>query len=203
MSLGCKSVVQPAFDAPNHSLNSRESSLVASMTEMRRLRDNGQLVDVYLEAGGTRIPAHRVVLASVSEYCRAMLAGPWGDLLKQSATVPHPDLTALTLTQMVDFAYTGDFIWPVLKNPEDNAEVEQNLSDVLDLLKGTDMWGLGRLHRMTQEFLTTPPNSAIYVRPDTVETVKREADEANASRLTAYCDAFLAKNEELVVSFRS
>ena len=42
---------------------------------MNRMRINGQLCDVKLKCGMVSIPAHKVVLASVSPYFHAMFNG--------------------------------------------------------------------------------------------------------------------------------
>lgn len=202
VGLGCKTVLQPKSAAPPPSSDSRERSLAESMSAMVKLRDCGLLVDITFEAGGQRKPAHRVVLAAVSEYCKAQFAGPWGNLLEHQATVHLVDVTLFTLSQMVDFAYTGDIDWPELKDSGDNEEISTNLGQLLDLLDGTDMWLLRRLHSMTEYFLTSQPYSGIYVRVDTVEEVKERAESARAHRLVKYCEGFWADNEEFVVAMR-
>lgn len=200
--LDCKTVVQPSPASLPQSSDSRELSLAAAMGEMRQLRDQNQLVDVYFEAEGQKKPAHKIVLAAVSEYCKKQFADHWGRLLQNQATVRIEDLHFLTLSQMIDFAYTGDFEWPELKNPDDTVEIGDNLAMLLDLLDGTDRWLLQRLHDMTENFLTSPPYSGIYVRVDTVEWVKERAESSRAVKLVGYCEAFLKSNEEFVLAMR-
>ena len=113
------------------------------MLAMRDLRDQDLLVDVVFEAEGKTQRAHRVVLAAVSEYCRAQFAGPWGENLQNKATVKLEHFNFLTLSQMVDFAYTEQIAWPELGDSSDNAAIEANLGVLLDLLDGTNMWLLG------------------------------------------------------------
>ena len=202
MGLGCKTVKQPKPASAPQSSDSRELSLAAAMGEMRQLRDQNQLVDVYFKAEDQKKPAHRVVLSAVSEYCKKQFGGHWGRVLEHQATVHIEDLRFLTLSQMIDFAYTGDFEWPELKDSDDNAEIEDTLAMLLDLLDGTERWLLQRLHDMTENFLTSEPYSTIYVRPDTVDWVKERAEGARALRLVKYCEDFLADNEEIVRSLR-
>ena len=200
--LGCKTVVQPAAVSTPQSSDSREYSLAAEMAVMRRLRDEDKLVDVYFMAEGQKQPAHKIVLAAVSEYCQLQFAGPWGRMSENPATVHIEEMTFLTLSQMVDFAYTGEFEWPELKCADDGDEIGKNLTMLMDLLVGTDRWLFHRLHDMTENFLTSPPYSGIYVRPDTVDDVKEQAESAQARKLVTYCEDFLRHNEDIVVAVR-
>lgn len=195
-------MVQPTSTSPPANSDSRELSLVAAIAEMRSLRDQNELVDVVFEAEGQTKPAHRIVLAAVSEYCKGQFRGEWGRVLLHNATVKLEDFRYLTLSQMIDFAYTGEFEWPELKDSNDNEEIASNLEMLLDLLDGTNMWLLGRLHEMTETFLTSLPYSAIYVRVDTVTSVKERAEEARAERLSKYCEEFLEGNRDFVVALR-
>jgi len=202
VGLGCRTVVQPKSTAPPPSSDSREQCLAEAMSTMVTLRDQGLFVDIIFEAGGQKKPAHRLVLAAVSDYCKGHFAGHWGRLLEHQAIVHLQDISFLTLTQMVDFAYTGNIKWPELKDACDNEEIGANLGQLLDLLHGTDMWLLQRLHDMTETFLISPHNSAIYVRVDTVDDVKLRAESARAHRLVKHCEDFLDTNKELVVAIR-
>lgn len=192
VGLGCQTVVQPTSAASPPSSDSREFSLASTMAQMRILRDQDLLVDVTLEAGGQRKPAHKIVLAAVSDFCRAQFAGPWGRLLEHQATIRLEELSFRTLSRMVDFAYTGAVEWPELKNPRDKQEVDDHLTELLDLLEATDMWLLTRLHDMTENFLSCQPYSRVYIRVDTVYEVMERAENARAPRLVKYCEDFLA-----------
>ena len=203
MGLGCKSVKQPTAAAPGPSTDNRELSLAVAMAEMRELRDQHQLTDVILEAEGISHPAHKIVLAAVSKYCKAQFAGEWGRLLQHQATIHLEQLRAITLSQMIDFAYTGEFKWPQLQDPEDNTEIADRLDELLDLLDGTNMWMLDRLHGMTQDFLTSQSWSAIYIRVDNVNAVKERARDARASRLLKHCEDFETANSEFVEAFKN
>ena len=48
---------------------------------MNRMRINGQLCDVKLKSGMVVVPAHRLVLASVSPYFHAMFNGKYLSIL--------------------------------------------------------------------------------------------------------------------------
>ena len=202
MGLGCKAVKQPTLTAPGPSTDTRELSLVAAMTEMRELKDRRQLTDVILEAEGIQHPAHKIVLAAVSKYCKAQFAGEWGRLLQHKATVHLEELRTKTLSQMIEFAYTGEFHWPQLQDPVDNTEIADTLDELLDLLDGTNMWMLDRLHGMTQAFLTSPSWSAIYIRVDNVNGIKERAQAARAHRLLKHCEDFESANSDFVEAFK-
>ena len=167
------------------------------MSEMRELRDQHQLTDVVLEAEGNKYPAHKIVLAAVSKYCKVQFVGEWGLLLQHQATIHLEGLRATTLCQMIDFAYTGSFEWPQLQDPENNTQIADNLDELLDLLDGTNMWMLDRL-RMTQDFLTSQSWSAIYIRVDSVTAIKDRAQEARAERLLKHCKDFGLANLDFV-----
>ncbi len=202
VALGCQTVVHPTPVVSLPSLDSRELSLTSAMAQMRTFRDQGLLVDVTFEARGQRKPAHKVVLAAVSDFCKAQFAGPWGRLLEEKATIPLPDITFHSLSQMVDFAYTGDVEWPELKDSSDNEEVQDRLTELLDMLDATNMWLLNRLHDMTQDFLLCEAYCQDYIRVDTVYAVMERAESARAPRLVAYCEEFLANNRELASMLR-
>ena len=108
------------------------------------------------------------------------------------------DMTFNTLSSMVDFAYSGEFHAPQLKNAMDSDEIGGEilavLTDLLDLLEGTNRWLLSGLHVMIENFLRTPPSAWTYIRPDTVEFVRERAERANAARLVTYCEAFKVAN---------
>ena len=105
---------------------------------------------------------------------------------------------------MIDFAYTGEFHWPELQDPENNnAEIADRLDELLDLLDGTNMWMLDRLHGMTQDFLTSQSWSAVYVRVDNVNGIKERAQGARASRLVKHCEDFESANSEFVEALRN
>lgn len=194
--LGCKSVVQPAPAAPLPQDNA--PPMAQSMAKIRRLRDQSQLTDVIFKAEGLEKPAHKIFLAAVSEYCEAQFLGAWGRQLEHNATIDIADMKFGTLSTMVDFAYSGEYRGPELQSPADSDEIAgeilDTLTDLLDLLDGTNRWLLGGLHAMVENFLLTKPNSWTYIRPDTVDFVEERAEGARAARLVGYCQDFKSKN---------
>ncbi|VDP79221.1 unnamed protein product [Echinostoma caproni] len=69
------------------------------------LRQRGQFCDVVLQAGSTRLPAHRNVLASSSQYFYAMFTGPMAEARSPCVQIQGIDENALV--QLIDFIYTG------------------------------------------------------------------------------------------------
>ena len=176
--------------------------MAQSMAKIRKFRDQSQLTDVIFKAEGREKPAHKIFLAAVSEYCEGQFLGVWGRQLEHNAAINIEDMTFNTLSCMVDFAYSGEYHGPELKNPIDSDEIAgeilEVLTDLFDLLDGTNRWLLGSLHVMVENFLLTSPHSWTYIRPDTVDFVKERAEGANASRLVSYCEAFKVANPDFV-----
>ncbi|GAA29188.2 kelch-like protein 3 [Clonorchis sinensis] len=73
---------------------------------VNELRHSGQFCDVILQAGSTKIPAHRNILASSSKYFYAMFTGPMAEA--RSACVKIHDIDETALNQLIDFIYTGE-----------------------------------------------------------------------------------------------
>ncbi|KAL8682796.1 MAG: hypothetical protein Q9186_001218 [Xanthomendoza sp. 1 TL-2023] len=197
--LGCKTISQPAKSKlPPRSNNLR--IIDKTLTVIRNMRKQGNLVDIVFEAQGLQVSAHKIFLAAASEYCRCQFLGDWGQLLGPKPTIAIENLTAKTLQYIIDFAYTGEVSWPSLDNTADFNEVADKLDEVLDLLRGADMWLMEALHDLTEQHLLE--TSETYVRPDNVDSVKELAEEARARHLVKHCEEFIAKNAEFVQDCR-
>lgn len=176
----------------------QNNPMAASLIEIRRLRDQSILTDVIFEVNGNKKAAHKIFLVVVSEYCKKRFLGEWGRLLERGATITPDILSFDSLSAMVNFAYTGEFVAPVLRNPMDNNEIADALDCMLDLLKGTDMWFLDRLHDLAEDFLLSPSISEKWIRVDNVVEVKKHAKIARASRLEKHCEDLIVANKEIV-----
>ena len=73
--------------------------------EMNSMRDSKVLCDVVLVADGDEIPAHRVVLASLSPYFRAMFTGDMAESKQKVITINGIDVSSLKA--LIDYAYTA------------------------------------------------------------------------------------------------
>lgn len=94
-----------------------------SFQVMNALREQNQLCDVLLKAGGNEIPAHRVVLASSSPYFLAMFTGELSESRQTVVTMREIDSHALEL--LVQYVYTAE-----IEVTEDNVQV-RNLPNCL------------------------------------------------------------------------
>lgn len=69
------------------------------------LRKAEKLCDVVLEVEGENVPAHRVVLASLSAYFHAMFTGDMAESKQKVITINGVDVSSLK--SLVDYAYTA------------------------------------------------------------------------------------------------
>lgn len=169
-------------------------------SNLRRLRDDGKMLDVTFQAEGLDISAHKVCMAAVSSYCEAQLSGPWGRLQSEQPTIVIQDLKASTLKHIVDFAYGLTVVWPHLPAEPSNDQIADRVDDLLDLLQGTDMWLMKELHSVTEQYFVDHFN--VLVRPDNVERVKEEASAGNAHHLEKTCADYIEDNLTFVTMFR-
>lgn len=169
-------------------------------SNLRRLRDDGKLLDVTFRAQGLDISAHKVCMAAVSAYCEAQFSGAWGHVLSQQPTIVLQDLKASTVKSMVDFAYGITVVWPHLPAEPSNDQIADRVDELLDLLQGTDMWLMKGLHDITEQYFFDQFD--VLVRPDNVERVKEEASAGNAHHLEKTCADYIEDNLRFVKMFR-
>ena len=153
-SLGCPTVWQPEENKMPSSTESDDLlvPMASAMAKIRHLRDEHQFVDVIFEAEGQCKPAHRIFMVAVSDYCKAQFAGGWGRLLKPQIKIQLEDMTFKALSQMVDYAYTGEVVLP-MNEPEDNEELATQLDECLELLEGANRWLIDRVHILAEEHI--------------------------------------------------
>ncbi|KAL9099438.1 MAG: hypothetical protein Q9163_005063 [Psora crenata] len=194
-TLGCPAFVQPEALPPRDSIANGPFSLGTVMNELRRREE---LVDVFFEAEGNRLPAHKIVLAAVSDYCKAQFAGTWGQITQRGTVVPfeYGCKKLSTLSTMVDFAYGVAYTGPELMDKEDENEVADKLDEILDLLVCSDSWQMLRLRDQVEDYLTETSNATTYRRADNVEFVKDIAGKANAKRLVMHCENYMRMNRD-------
>jgi len=76
------------------------------LTSIRDLFQQGSLCDYTIVVDGERLAAHRLILASVSDYFRAMLAA---DMMEaQQHEVELKGVTGRAMSTLLDFAYCGE-----------------------------------------------------------------------------------------------
>ncbi|GAA48775.1 ring canal kelch homolog [Clonorchis sinensis] len=98
--------------------------LTRAIDDLRRAR---VLCDVVLQAGTTRLPAHRAILASSSPYFYAMFAGPLAHTSEECLELHGLDGDILAL--LVDFIYTGEIVVT-----EDNVQALLPAANLLQLI---------------------------------------------------------------------
>ncbi|XP_077161793.1 kelch-like protein 13 [Paroedura picta] len=81
-----------------------DTYLAKLLEGMGNLRSQNTLCDVTLEAEGTSFPAHKVILASVSSYCKMHFLG---DATSQDANIKLASVTARGLRNLLDFIYSN------------------------------------------------------------------------------------------------
>ena len=101
-----------------------ESQYSRAFLEMNSLRRSEQLCDVVLEADGETVAAHRVVLASLSAYFRAMFTQRMAESKQKHITINGVD--PATLRSLVEYAYTA-----TIDITEDNVQSILSAASVL------------------------------------------------------------------------
>ncbi|KAJ3599360.1 hypothetical protein NHX12_033323 [Muraenolepis orangiensis] len=94
------SVLRCTFSAPTHS--------AVLLQGLSALRSRGQLLDVVLAVNEDRFQVHKAVLASCSDYFRAMFTG--GMRESNQDTIELQGLSARGLKHIIDFAYSSEVI---------------------------------------------------------------------------------------------
>ena len=64
-----------------------------------------EFTDVVFIVDGERVPAHKLILASQSEYFRAMLYGEMKEASQED--IPLPDIPLASFKTVLQYAYTG------------------------------------------------------------------------------------------------
>ncbi|XP_041375350.1 kelch-like protein 26 [Gigantopelta aegis] len=136
---------------------------------LRHLRDKQQLFDVVLVVEKQKLPAHRVVLASCSDYFRAMFT----DGLKEchQEEIVLSGVTAKGMANLVDFAYTSKSnidcdsvvdvlgaashiqILPVIAACEDYLKKHLSLDNCVDIANVAELYTLKPLEQFVFQFM--------------------------------------------------
>ncbi|ESO98232.1 hypothetical protein LOTGIDRAFT_114716 [Lottia gigantea] len=136
---------------------------------IRTLRDRCQLFDMILNVEDIALPVHRVVLASCSDYFRAMFT----DGLKESKeeNIKLNGVTAMGMRNLIDFAYTSKInidhenvydvlaaanhvqILPVISACEDFLKSHLDLDNCIDIMNVAELYCLKNLYQVAQQFM--------------------------------------------------
>ena len=195
--LGCKSLHYPQVNPPPPSRSETALNLV------RELWKEGALTDVRFEAEGKSVSAHQILLASRSLYCKTQFHGPWALASENKVTskvIELEDMTYATLRILVEFCYHEHHDWAAGMRvaPDDSLlRIADKLDGLLDVLVAADRWLMPDLHADAQRQVIA--GIRFFIRPDNVESVKKVADEANATELRKYCEEYSVCNAEAVL----
>ena len=187
-TIGCKSMMYPTF----RSAARDDSEAMAS--RMNHLRLKGFLTDVTFSVKGISLSAHRVVLATKSEYCMSQFNGSWniGDVVELEDMTPH------TLENLIDYAYQDKFDWTALQPSadDDTDAIADKLDRLLDMLVGADRWLMQDMKTDVEQQILH--GNRLLIRADNVRDIRRVANEASAKALEEYCEEFEKNNAKAV-----
>ncbi|RPA98543.1 hypothetical protein L873DRAFT_1687439 [Choiromyces venosus 120613-1] len=164
------------------------SPILEGLLELRKQR---LLFDVTITARKPAGPlqtfkAHKIVLASVSDYWKGMFTSKFME--SSTAEVSLPDDPS-TVEVLLDFVYTNNFI----KAPhEDNVTIQ--LENLLDQLEKSEKWLLPSFKRSMEHYLS----DAHWIRPETVKSILKSAKTYNADQLTRVCQKYIEDNRDIV-----
>ncbi|KAI9684824.1 MAG: hypothetical protein M1829_000199 [Trizodia sp. TS-e1964] len=189
--LGCKSIVYPSLTAPRTETPGSLSSLLNAL----RLQET--LTDITLLAKGKSIKAHKIILATQSEYWKREGSGPW----KTESKIDFSDeMSFETLSIIVEYVYRHDtFAWTAMHVTDDdiNDSTAEKLDMLLDVLAVADRWIMPTLLAAVQHQILL--GSKRFIRADNVTYLKKIVKKMNAADLLAYCNEFSIINADAVL----
>lgn len=194
-ALGCHSIVYPTVTRTTlhhgHSVS----------TSLRKLRDEGKLLDVTYSTEGRLIKAHRVVLAAISDKCAVQFSGLWAveDPIKyDEQDDPETYLSYHTLSTMINYAYEDEVNWSEMEvSDTDDAETRKAKLDLLlDLYKGADCWMIPALTSQVEDKILVA--GKMFINIENVEEIRQQAEDLHAKEVEKMCVEFIAKNRATV-----
>ncbi|XP_029468061.1 kelch-like protein 9 [Rhinatrema bivittatum] len=103
-----------------------DTYLLKLLEGVNHLRMQNVLCDVSLEADGVIFPAHKVILASASSYCKMLFAGNASSTGDPESTIKVKDASALGLNSILNFIYSNTLDLSLL-NIEDTLKAAEIL----------------------------------------------------------------------------
>ena len=179
---------------------------------LKSMRDAGSLCDLSIIVEGISFNVHGAVLATVSQYFRALLVGRnWkesgtGILNLDEHTRPdeqsssinsmqRPYGSAESVRQVIEWAYTG-VVDLDDGNFKDNVAVSVQLDVYLDILQLADVWDIPKLRTHIENRVLL--NSKTFVRPENVDGILERVKEYNAKAVSGYCEEWRRENRGIV-----
>ena len=159
-----------------------------------KLRERELLFDVTITTHKPTMPfqtpqtfkAHKVVLASVSDYWKTMLTSK----IKESSNFEillQDDPS--TVKVLLDYIYTNKFVKPTYED-----DVIRQLENLLDQLEESEKWLLPSFKRSMENYLSNKH----WIRPETVEYILSCSRTYNADRLARICEEYIDNNRAIV-----
>jgi sacsin len=195
--LGCESLYYPPITLPS------SDAAKSSLALIRELFQEEILTDVKFAAEGMTISAHKLILASRSEYCKTYFHGPWARKSDSNGTneaIPIEGMTYEALKVLIEFCYNEGHDWASgarLTGDESLSAIADKLDFLLDVLKAADRWLMADLHADAQRQIFA--GIKFFVRPDNIKHVMKLADEASAKELKEYCEESMLKNAAAIL----
>ena len=190
--LGCESLYYPPITLPP------SDAPKSSLALIRELFQEDVLTDVKFEAEGRTISAHKLILASRSEYCKTYFRGPWARRSESngsSEVISMEGMTYEALKVLIEFCYNEGHGWASgarLTGGESLSVIADKLDFLLDVLKAADRWLMADLHADAQRQIFA--GIKFFVRPDNIKHVMKLAEEARATELRKYCKESMVRN---------
>ncbi|PWW74713.1 hypothetical protein C7212DRAFT_358974 [Tuber magnatum] len=162
------------------------NALLPILEGLRNLREQKLLFDVTITASFQTFKAHKVVLASVSDYWKTMLSSQFME--SSTAEVSLQDDPS-TIKVLLDYSYTNRFIKP----PHED-DVTRQLENLLDQLEKSEKWRLLGFKHSMEDYLSDPH----WIRPETVKSILRSSGIYKAERLARVCEKYIKDNRVIV-----
>ncbi|PWW74720.1 hypothetical protein C7212DRAFT_298776 [Tuber magnatum] len=150
------------------------------------LRKQELLSDVTITAPLQTFKAHKIVLASVSDYWRAMFTSKFRE---SSTTEISLQDDPKTIKVLLDYIYTNNFI-----KPRHEENVTSQLENLLDQLEKSEKWFLPSFKHSMEHYLS----DGHWIRPETVKSVLRSSTMCNANQLASVCQQYIGNNKTIV-----
>ena len=191
-AVGCKTLKFPKIDKSTLKMD-------RPVNPFNDFRKKGLWVDITLKTENQEIHAHKLVLSSVSEMCKAHFLGDWLHATEisygEKEGVTAVFLSHHTLSRMVDYAYANNIDWTDMQVSEtDNQDgKDRKLELLLDLHAGADFWRMPGLMSEVEAKIVDSAEQLITIA--NVFEVQERAVQVRAFLIATYCRDFIEDND--------
>ncbi|XP_056395211.1 kelch-like protein 9 [Hyla sarda] len=137
------------------------------LQRIRQFRSQRDLCDVTLEADGARFPAHKLILAAASSYCKLLFTDP-----KVGDSIRLKDVSAKGLRNLLDFIYSN--------------ELHLSWANVEDTLKAAEVLLVREAVKLCYQFLEAGMNEDSCL--DILKITKSHRPEGLLEKASDYVD---------------